>query len=148
MAEYAMPVAHPAGAADPVAFYGTFAGKLTAAWVPGAPLAVRLDAAPAIAAIHAPMKSAMRFVPVGALIDGVAAAADTVVLATWPKDFLEAKETLGGAVPAEIRIANVDAPSVQAFATAQYATMAGSSAADVAAFMAGSGLLRVLAGKI
>jgi hypothetical protein len=144
MADFAMPVAQPPPG-DPAAFYATFAGKLTAAWNPGTPLAIRLDAPAAIAAVYAPIKSAMKYVPAGGMLAGAPVASNTVVLSTWPTTFVAAKETLGTAVPAEFRIANVDGPSVRAFAAAEYAALGG-AVADVDAFMAGNGLLRVQAG--
>lgn len=143
--DLSMPVAVPPSGADPATFYATFAGRLTALWQPATGLSVWLAADPLIARLHAPMKSAMRFAPAGALVGGNPIPVDTVFLQTWPVAYPSIKSALQSAVPSEIRMGNVDPMAVRDSVTPVFSAIGRSNAA-VDAFMAGNGLLLVEAG--
>jgi hypothetical protein len=140
----AMPVAVVPEGIDTAAFYATFAGKVGA--VPDAGgLVIDLAGDPAIARLHAPLKAAMRFVVAGQVVDGQAAAADTVLLETWPASYLSLRDRFSSPVPTRITLGPVEAQAVRDAVTPLF-TALGRSAAAVEQFMTGDGLLRVLAG--
>lgn len=142
---YALPIAVPPEGTDPLTFYGTFSGKISASWTPATALVVWLDASPDIARLHAPMKAAMRFVPTGTELHGAPAPADILILQTWPIDYARAKEELAGVIPSVIQIENVDRPAVRAAVSTLF-TAIGRNEAAVDSFMTGDGLLKVGAG--
>lgn len=143
--DYSLPIAVPPEGSDPVIFYGTFSGKISASWTPTTDLVVWLDASPDIARLHTPMKAAMRFVPTGTELDGTPTTADTLILQTWPTDYVNAKQELTAAIPSVIQIENVDGSAVRAAVRTLF-TAIGRDEAAVDNFMAGDGLLKVDAG--
>lgn len=143
--ELSMSLAVPDAGTDAQTFYASFAGRISASWTPGAGLSVWLASGEPFTRLHASTKAAMRFVPTGSVIDGSPVASDTIVLQTWPIDYVSIRESLAAEVPSAVHFENVDAPSVRAAATPLFAEI-GRPAAVVDDFMAGNGLLRVGAG--
>src|SRR4051794_24865241 len=111
-AQLSMPVAVPSAGTDPTTFYSKFVGKLTPAWSPQTGLVVWVANEADIARLHAPMKAAMRFLPSGTDVGGTPVSADTLLLQTWPTNYVAIKDEIRSAVPSEIRLENVDTVAV------------------------------------
>jgi hypothetical protein len=137
-----MPLAVPPNGVDPVAFYATFAGNLTASWTSDAALVVWVSPDIDIARLHAPMMAAIRFAPPGILVRGAPVIEHTIVLQTWPVSYVAIQDALASTVPSEIHMENVDPATVRLAVTPLFEAL-GRSDAAIDAFMAGDGLLRV-----
>lgn len=144
--ELNMPLAVPDVGTDPPTFYASFAGRISASWAPGAGLNVWLASGEPFNRLHAPTKAAMRFYPAGSIVAGSPVATHTIVLQTWPLDYVSIRDSLRTEVPSAIHFANVDAASVRAAVTPLFADI-GRPAAVVDDFISGNGLLRVEAGS-
>ena len=136
---FTLPLAVLPEGADPVAFYGTFTGKLTAT-ADGDAVTVWAAAEEGIARVHAPLKAAVRFAPAGSTVD-----TDTLELQTWPLSYTDLEPVLGSTVPAQVLIGNVDAAAVRAAVRDLYVSI-GKPETSVDAFMTGDGLLLVPTG--
>lgn len=131
---FTLPLAVLPDGADPATFYGTFTGRLTAEQ-DGDAVTVWVDADPALAAVHAPVKAAMRYAP----------DTDTLVLQTWPLAYTDLEPALESTVPATVLIGNVDPAGVREATRALYVAI-GRPETSVDAFLAGDGLLLVEVG--
>lgn len=143
--DLSMPLAVPPTGADLTVFYATFAGRLTASWSPATGLTVWVAADASIARLYAPLKAAMRFLPVGTLVSGNPTTTNTIVLQTWPASYVAVQEALQSAVPSEIQMENVDPAAVRTAVTPLFSAI-GRTGAAVDSFIAGDGLLLVEAG--
>lgn len=140
-----MPVAVPPPETDPVAFYATFVGKLTASSSPDTGLSVQVSAEAEITGLYAPIKAAMRFVPAGTQVGETTVVADTLILQTWPPAYISLKDEMETPLPSEIHVENVDAQAVRNAVQPLFAAINRSDEA-VESFMTGDGLLKVEAG--
>jgi hypothetical protein len=132
---FAMPVAVVPASTDAAAFYATFTGKV--AVTPGADgLVIDLGSDPAVMRLYAPLKAAMRYVP----------ADNSVLLETWPASYVSLRDQFSSPVPTRITFRGVDAQAVRDAVT-PIVTALGRPVAAVDRFMAGDGLVRVLAGS-
>jgi hypothetical protein len=143
--DLSMPLAVPPTGADLAVFYATFAGRLTPSWSPATGLTVWVAADASIARLYAPLKAAIRFLPVGTLVAGNPTTTNTLVLQTWPAAYVPVKEALQSAVPSEIRMENVDPVTVRNAVTPLFSAI-GRMRAAVDSFMLGNGLLLVESG--
>ncbi len=143
--QLSMPLAIPIEGVDPISYYLGFAGKLTASWTPTDGLVVWVASESTISKLHAPVKSAMKFVPAETVINEETIISNTLVLKTWPTDYVSIKETFPSAVPSEIRIENVDSAEVRSAVTPIFTAM-GRSDTAVDEFMLGNGLVKATAG--
>jgi len=141
---FTLPLAVLPGGADPATFYGTFTGRLSAEQ-DGDAVTAWVAADPVLATVHAPVKAAMRFAPVGTVLDTAPLATDTLVLQTWPLAYTDLEPALPSAVPAVVLIGNVDRAGVREAVRGLYVAI-GRPETSVDAFLAGDGLLLVAAG--
>ena len=141
----AQPIAFPPEGDNPVTFYANFAGKLQPNWDPASGLDVWLADSSEIARLHAPLRSAIRFVPTGTELNGAVTTENVLRLQTWPTSFPELKRVLGPATPAEVHFLNVDDTAVRTAVEPLFAAL-GKSEAAVGEFMSGGGLLKVETG--
>lgn len=106
----ALPVAQPPANTDPAAYYALFSSNIQASWSPASGLVIRLGAADPVPTLHVPLHALVRFVPSGQPLEegGTPIVENTLVLRTWPVDFLKLGAALGEPVPALIVLGNVD----------------------------------------
>ena len=126
-------------------FYAQFVGRLEAHWSPGKDLDIHVDDDPLLARLHAPFKTAMRFVPSGEDLHGETLETGTLLLTTWPPAILRLRKALGKHVPAEVQFRNVNAVRT---AVEPLYNQHRKSPAALNMFMTGNGLVRVPAGTV
>lgn len=142
MTDLFMPVAVDDSGGDPATFYATFDDKLTPLWSSDDGLEIWSSSDPGMSSIYAPIKTAMRYLPSGFVLDGLEITVNTLQLQTWPVSYTDLKETLGASVPSTITIENVDEASVRT-AVDTILTAMGRTSTAVDTFMEGNGLLKI-----
>lgn len=110
-----LPVAHVQPDSDANTYYSLFANKIEASWNVTNGLVIRLAADDPVFRVHAPLRALARFVPAGQSIDagGSLMNEDSLVLKTWPTDFLKLSSEWNGVVPSLIILGNVDKNSIR-----------------------------------
>jgi hypothetical protein len=141
---FTLPLASLPDGADPATFYGTFAGKLTAA-ADGDAVSVWVADEGNLATIYTPVKAAMRFAPSGTTVGNSTVNIDTLVLNTWPLTYTDLQKALESSVPAQIMIGNVDRTGIRDAVRDLYIAI-GKPEASADSFMTGNGLLLVSVG--
>lgn len=111
----AMPIAQPPPGVDPATYYAPFVDNVTASWSAEGGLVIRLSDADPIPTLFAPLRATARFVPNGQPIEPGERPVleDTLVLKTWPVDYVNASPIVGGPVPALVVLSNVDRSSAR-----------------------------------
>ncbi len=147
----AMPVAVPPDGTDPTTYYAGFTNNFDASLIPGDGLRFWTTDDATLRKVHGILRGAMRYVDTGEVLVGdELATAPSLLVKTWPTDFLVLRDGLLSPPIATITYEGVDASDVQSALEERIAEILGTvdptELADmVSAFMSGSGSL-VLAG--
>jgi hypothetical protein len=152
----AMPIGLPPDSASKDTFYQDLATKLVAAVQGDLSVQIWTDPALQYATIDPMVRSAAKFYPSGSTgPDGATLATDTLIFSTWLWEYLSLRQNQGAssAIPALIRVGNIDLSQLQTAvlaelnANARYAAWAPADKTQfVSDFMAGTGYMLVDAG--
>lgn len=131
--------------ADSESFFATFAGKIVAQWNIDQGLVVDVSDEVLFGNLFAPLKSAMKLLPGGQVLDSGDVSVASLILETWPAAYMELREQFTSTVPSRTVFQNVDPDQVRLSVEQIYADIGGTPE-EVDKFMDGNGLLLVPAG--